>query len=84
MRGARGVKLASEGIETHWILTSCWIVISSKSGSNQLYSRMWTVPLSFTESSSKQKPSLLLYIFEQRMVLDGDVVICDNCRVAGE
>ena len=43
---------------------------------------MWTVPLKFVDSSSKQN-SILLYIFEQCMILDTDVVYCDNCRVAG-
>jgi len=44
--------------------------------------RLWTVPLSFSDSSSKLS-NLELYVFEQRMILEHDVVICDNCRVAG-
>ena len=44
--------------------------------------RLWTVPLSFSDSSSKLS-NLELYVFEQRMILEHDVVICDNSRVAG-
>ncbi|QDZ17651.1 PHD finger protein [Chloropicon primus] len=56
---------------------------SSKHRQNSLYSRMWTVPLSFSQGSSSKKNLLDLYVFEQCMVLDTGVVVCDNCRVAG-
>ena len=64
------------------ILTSL-CVLCSKHRNNFLHSRMWTVPLNFLDSNSKQR-SLLLHVFEQCMVLDSDVVNCENCRVAGK
>ena len=53
------------------------------SGLRRSTNRLWTLPLSWSETGSKQK-TLELYVYEQRMVLETDVVICDNCRVAGK
>ncbi len=53
------------------------------SGLRRSTNRLWTLPLNWSETGSKQK-TLELYVYEQRMVFESDVVICDNCRVAGK
>ena len=58
--------------------------LKSPNRAASVQSRMWTVPLSVPQGSGvSNKKTIDLVVFEQSMILDTGVVVCDNCRVAG-